>query len=89
MIYKQKTNLQATEHFLEDFLKERRIENLQTFLHPTAQEQHDFMLLDNIVSAAKCLIEHVENNDNIFIQIDSDTDGYTSAAIMYLYIKHT
>ena len=23
MIYKQKTNLQATEHFLEDFLKER------------------------------------------------------------------
>jgi single-stranded-DNA-specific exonuclease len=87
MIYKQKTNLQATEHFLEDFLKERRIENLQTFLHPTAQEQHDFMLLDNIISAAKCLIEHVENNDNIFIQIDSDTDGYTSAAIMYLYIK--
>ena len=39
MIYKQKTNLQATEHFLEDFLKERHIENLQTFLHPTSQEQ--------------------------------------------------
>lgn len=87
MIYKQKNNIQASEHFLEDFLKERHIEDLQTFLHPTAKEQYDFMLLDNIATAAQCLIKHVENNDNIFIQIDSDTDGYTSAAIIYLYIK--
>ena len=87
MIYKQKTNLQGTEDFLEDFLKERHIADLETFLHPTAAEQYDFMLLDNIVSAANCLIKHVENNDNIFIQIDSDTDGYTSAAIIYLYMK--
>ena len=43
MIYKQKNNIEATEHFLEDFLKERNIKDLQTFLHPTANELHDFM----------------------------------------------
>lgn len=87
MIYKQKTDLVANAEFIKNFLKGRHIEDLKTFLHPTEKEQHDFMLLDNIVTAAKCLIEHVENNDNIFIQIDSDTDGYTSAAIIYLYMK--
>ena len=87
MIYKQKTDLVANAEFIKDFLKSRHIEDLRTFLHPTEKEQHDFMLLDNIVTAAKCLIKHVENNDNIFIQIDSDTDGYTSAAIIYLYMK--
>lgn len=87
MIYKQKNELKATENFLEDFLKERHIADLRTFLKPTEKEQYDFMLLDNIVTAANCLIKHVENNDNIFIQIDSDADGYTSAAIIYLYMK--
>ena len=87
MIYKQKNELKATENFLEDFLKERHIADLRTFLKPTEKEQYDFMLLDNIVTAANCLIKHIENNDNIFIQIDSDADGYTSAAIIYLYMK--
>lgn len=87
MIYKQKNNLKADNNFFNNFLKERNIKDLETFLHPSEKEQYDYMLLDNIVTAAKCLIKHVENNDNIFIQIDSDTDGYTSAAIIYLYIK--
>lgn len=87
MIYKQRTDLVADNNFFNNFLKERHIKNLNQFLHPSEKELYDFMLLDNIVTAAKCLIEHVENNDNIFIQIDSDTDGYTSAAIIYLYMK--
>ena len=49
MIYKQKNELKATENFLEDFLKERHIADLRTFLKPTEKEQYDFMLLDNIV----------------------------------------
>lgn len=34
------------------------------------------------------LIKHIANNDHIFIQIDSDADGYTSAALLinYLYL---
>lgn len=87
MIYKQKNDLVADEAFLCNFLKERHIEDLEKFLHPSKNELYDFMLLDNIVTAAKCVLKHIEDNDKIFIQIDSDTDGYTSAAIMYLYIK--
>ncbi len=87
MIYKQRTDLVADNNFFNNFLKERHIKDLNQFLHPSEKELYDFMLLDNIVTAAKCLIKHVENNDNIFIQIDSDTDGYTSAAIIYLYMK--
>lgn len=87
MIYKQKNNLVADEHFFENFLKERNISDLPTFLHPTENELYDFMLLDNIIEGAKCLIKHIENNSKIFIQVDSDCDGYTSAAIIYLYMK--
>ena len=87
MIYKQKNNLVADEHFFENFLKERNISDLPTFLHPTDNELYDFMLLDNIIEGAKCLIKHIENNSKIFIQVDSDCDGYTSAAIIYLYMK--
>lgn len=34
------------------------------------------------------LIQHLAQNDKIFIQVDSDVDGYTSAAILinYLYM---
>ena len=36
---------------------------------------------------AQTLLNHIKNKSNIFIQVDSDVDGFTSAAIMYLYIK--
>lgn len=87
MIYKQKNNLNANGEYFKNFLRERHIENLELFLHPSERELHDFMLLDNIITAANCVIKHIKNNSRIFIQIDSDTDGYTSAAIIYLYIK--
>lgn len=87
MIYKLNNNIKITNNFLNDFLKNRKIEDLQKFLNPSKDELYSFLLLDNIVTAAKCLIEHIKNNDNIFIQVDSDCDGYTSAAVMYLYIK--
>ena len=68
MIYKQKNNIEATEHFLEDFLRERNIKDLQTFLHPTVNELHDFMLLDNIVTAAHCLLNHIDKDSKIFFK---------------------
>ena len=33
------------------------------------------------------LIKHVKQNDKIFIQVDSDADGYTSAAILINYLN--
>ena len=33
------------------------------------------------------LIKHISQNDKIFIQIDSDCDGYTSAAALINYLN--
>lgn len=45
------------------------------------------LLIDRIEQGAAMLLKHIQNQDKIFIQIDSDCDGYTSAAalINYLY----
>lgn len=87
MQYKQKNNLILDEHFFSNFLLEKNIQDLTKFLHPTEEALYDFMKLDNIILAAQCVHNHIINNDKIFIQVDSDTDGYTSAAIIYLYLK--
>ena len=88
MLYRQITNLTANENFLEQFLKERKISDLDRYLNPTREELYDFMLLDNIIQGANCLLKHIEQNGRIFLQPDADCDGICSAAIMYLYIKH-
>ena len=45
------------------------------------------MLLANMQEGAKMLISHIGQNDKIFIQVDSDADGYTSAAILINYLN--
>lgn len=44
-------------------------------------------LIDNIQQGAKMLIQHLFAGDKIFIQVDSDVDGYTSAALLINYIN--
>ena len=41
----------------------------------------------NIDNGAKMLIKHVAANDKILVQIDSDCDGYTSAAVLINYLN--
>lgn len=60
---------------------------IEHYLNTTENDILDPMLLDNITEGAKMLISHISQNNKIFIQIDCDADGYTSAAtlINYLY----
>lgn len=44
-------------------------------------------IIKNIDKGASTLQSHIENNHDIFIQIDSDADGYTSAAILINYLR--
>lgn len=48
---------------------------------------YDYLLLDNIQEAVSCYLKHLENKSNIHIVVDSDTDGYTSASIIYKYTQ--
>lgn len=54
---------------------------------PRDTDADDPEKLDNIAAAAETLVRRLDCGAQVFIQVDSDTDGYTSAAILYDYLK--
>lgn len=68
-------------------LNNRGIENIKEFLNPAKANCLGYELLDNIQEAVRCMVTHIENNSNIHIVVDSDSDGYCSAAMLYQYLK--
>lgn len=46
-----------------------------------------YSLLNNMKKGIDCLIKHIELRNNIFIQVDSDCDGYLSSAILINYLN--
>lgn len=55
---------------------------VEHYINTTRDDLLDPSLIDNIQEGAKMLIKHIANKDKIFIQIDSDCDGFTSAAVL-------
>lgn len=72
----------------QTILLNRGIENWKQYLNLGEDCTHDFNLLKNIDKAVSCFIKHIENKSRIHIIVDSDVDGYTSASMVYRYIKH-
>lgn len=72
----------------QTILLNRGIENWKQYLNLSEDCTHDFNLLDNIDKAVSCFINHIEKKSRIHIIVDSDVDGYTSASMVYRYIKH-
>lgn len=62
-------------------------EDIDHYLHTTEADILSPSLIANIDDGIKMLIQHIFNNDKIFIQVDSDCDGYTSAAVLINYIN--
>ena len=58
------------------------LKDIEPYLHTTNDDIENPELLDNIERGAKMLVQHIANKDKIFIQVDSDCDGFTSAAIL-------
>ena len=71
----------------QTILLNRGIENWKQYLNLNEDCIHDFNLLKNIDKAVSCFIKHIENKSRIHIIVDSDVDGYTSASMVYRYIK--
>ena len=44
------------------------------------------MLLDNIEKGCNCLKKHIDNQNEIYLIVDPDADGYTSSALFYNYL---
>ena len=73
------------DNYLEELLIFRGIENIEKYKRPTKDCELNPFLFDNMTGATSMLNDHL--SDKIGLIVDSDCDGFTSAAIMYQYIK--
>lgn len=74
--------------YLSDYLKSLGIDNPDSFIKgPRLEDQEPYDRLDNIYEAAEALYKGFKENKKFFLQVDSDTDGYTSSAIFYGFFK--
>lgn len=71
----------------ENLLKTRGIVNTELFMNPTEDCVQDPIDLENIKEGAELLLKVIEDKSKILLIVDSDADGFTSAAIIYQYIK--
>jgi single-stranded-DNA-specific exonuclease len=60
-------------------------EAINHYLNTNDRDVLDPLLLSNMEKGAKMFIDHLANNHKIFIQVDSDVDGFTSAATLMNY----
>lgn len=72
---------------INSILKSKGISDIETFLNPTDKYLESELLLDNIEKARDKLVFYLNNNSKILIIVDPDVDGFTSAALIYQYIK--
>lgn len=73
---------------LPAILAARGVTDLDNFLYATSACELNPYDLDHIDEAAEMLLRHLRNNSKICIVVDSDTDGFTSSSIIWLYIKN-
>ena len=74
---------------VEQVLANRGIapENVEHYLNTTDEDILNPKLIMNIEEGVKVLIKHISQGDKILVQIDSDCDGYTSAAALINYLN--
>ncbi|MEB5480915.1 DHH family phosphoesterase [Shouchella clausii] len=75
------------EEPIEQILRNRGITNVDGFLNPSEEDVIHYSKLKNIDKAVKCLLNHLGKNSEIVVIVDSDPDGFTSAALLINYIK--
>lgn len=72
---------------LNTILQRRGVTNVDEFLNINKNVLEPVKNYKNIHIAYEKLMEHIRNENNIHMIIDTDVDGITSAALMYLYLK--
>ena len=84
-------NENFTSNYVENLLAARGVANVKDYFHPTAEYLQDPTDFKDIRLAAALYTRIVLNDkppySKILIVVDSDNDGYTSAAIIYQYTK--
>ena len=86
MEYKLYENNSDEENIVFRVLKNRGIENPEKYLNLDESVMQDKYDLENIGQAAGILTKHIIRESPIGITVDTDPDGYISAAMLYDYI---
>ena len=74
---------------VEQVLANRGIapEHVDHYLHTTDEDIFPPTLFSTVSDGARMLVKHISQNDKVLIQVDSDCDGYTSAAALINYLN--
>lgn len=89
MKYKLKKNYTTDpEAALEEILRDRGVTDIENFMNPSPVCELNPYLLKNVEVAADRLLYHLRKGSSILFNVDCDADGFTSSAILWLYIKH-
>lgn len=74
---------------MEQILINRGIEqdSIQHYLNTTDEDILNPLLLNNMRAGAEMLVAQIIKNEPLMVQVDSDCDGYTSAALLINYIN--
>lgn len=64
------------------------LDKIEHYLNTTDEDILSPLDLDNMERGADMLLAHIARGSKIFIQVDSDCDGYTSAAMMINYLRN-
>ncbi len=62
-------------------------DKINAYLNTTDSDINSFLDLNNMEAAVEMLFKHLKSNSSILIQVDSDVDGFTSAALLYNYLR--
>lgn len=82
-----KDSLNDISNPIETVLKNRGIKDIQQYLNLSDSAVQDYNDLNNMHEAVECFMKHYNSQNKIIVMPDSDCDGYTSSAMLYLYIK--
>jgi len=82
-----KSNFDENDDFLKKILESKGVFDTDALLNVSAKDTHSSFLLENIENGIQALNKAIESKSKIYLQVDSDADGYTSASIIYQFIK--
>lgn len=88
MKYKLKTSHEIKSNFLIELLKDRNIDvGNEKFFNPTFKNELPPENLDHMKEAYELMKHHVLNKGRVYVVIDPDVDGLTSASLFYLAMQ--
>ena len=88
MYYRLNERVVNSGNYIKDILEARGINNIDEYLNPSKEDLFPADKLKNIDKGVDLLLTHLKNISKIFVVVDCDNDGITSAAGLILYINN-